>query len=778
MYGKIRVLHVEDSPHDRALVGDALTVDSAGFAVAPAADRAEFTSALDQGAFDVVLSDFNILGFEGFEVFDAVRGRFPEMPFIYVTGTGTEEVAVEAMKRGADDYVIKSTQHIRRLPRTIMTVLERRAAVRERARVEMQLSQERHLLQTIVDHLPDRIYIKDLDSRFVFANRALLEALRVPDMAAVLGRTDADFHAPELAARFRADEQALVASGRALMNREERLEGPDGQERWSLTTKVPWRDARGQVVGLIGISREITELKWHQEEVQRLATAVEQASESVVITDLEGRIIYVNPSFEEVTGYTRAEALNEKPSILKSGEQDASFYGELWETIASGGVWRGRLINRRKDGSRYVEDAVISPIRNASGAIVSYVAVKREVSREVVLEQQLREAQKLEAIGTLAGGIAHDFNNILGAILGYAEMLGQSLPDAGRPREDLRQIEQAARRAQSLVSQILTFSRRAEEHREPVRLGEVLREALGMLRATLPANIAIDERIAVPEALVYADAAQMLQMAVNLCTNGYQAMRGGGGTLTVTLEYAGSGPIPVGATRELPPGDYVCFEVRDTGDGMDARTRDRLFEPFFTTKGPGEGTGLGLATVHGIVHGHGGAIHVESAPGAGSAFTVYLPRHAGVAAAAPLPAEAPPGGTERLLLVDDEPALVEVLGRSLERLGYAVTRFTDPEAAIAAFRAAPEKFDLVITDQTMPRMTGAELVRGLHALRPELPAILTTGYSESLSRAGARELGCAAFLIKPVAPRELAVMVRAALDARPRETAGTSEDEV
>ncbi len=392
------------------------------------------------------------------------------------------------------------------------------------------------------------------------------------------------------------------------------------------------------------------------------------------------------------------------------------------------------------------------------------------ISERKRLEAQLRQAQKMEAIGTLAGGIAHDFNNILTAILGYTELALDDIHQDSHAWSYLREVRKAGLRAKTLVQQILTFSRRTEQPRIPVQLPMLIEEALALLRASLPSTIEIQHAITKDVGPVLADATQLHQVLLNLCANAAHAMRETGGRLEVRLEAAEVDEPVTAQHPELPPGSYVCITVTDTGHGMPPEVMDRIFEPFFTTKAPGEGTGMGLALVHGIVTNHGGTVLVASGVGQGTTFTVYLPCSADLGQDQVSQEEAlltgTPTGAERVLLIDDEAALVHLGEAILRRLGYEVVVCTSSTEALEVFRAAPQRFDLVITDQTMPHMTGERLAQALRRLRPDIPIILCTGFSHVMHAERAQELGIDAFLMKPLAMQELAQTIQQVIAAR------------
>ncbi|MFA6465523.1 MAG: response regulator, partial [Desulfurivibrionaceae bacterium] len=407
-----------------------------------------------------------------------------------------------------------------------------------------------------------------------------------------------------------------------------------------------------------------------------------------------------------------------------------------------------------------------TPVMDDQGKISGIAHFAKDISEQKKLEFQLLQAQKMEAIGTLAGGIAHDFNNILAAVMGYTELammdLQQNLPAYAK----LAEVTKAGKRAKDLVAQILTFSRHSEARRESLELRSIVKEAMKLLRASLPSTMEMEQEVSDQPCWALADPVQIHQVLMNLCINASQAMRGTGGTLFVTL-----GPVEIDASRallnpDLRPGPYVHLGVRDTGQGMEPDVVARIFEPFFTTKQTGEGTGMGLAVVHGIVKNHQGAIEVASVPGQGTVFDLYFPR---------ITEEAETGGvrgdlslsrgTERILFVDDESALSELGKQVLESLGYQVQAHGDSREAWTRFAADPDAFDLVITDLTMPGMTGAQLAGKILALRPSIPVILTTGYSDILTEKEAKELGVREYLLKPLSTGRLAEVVRQVLDA-------------
>lgn len=555
--------------------------------------------------------------------------------------------------------------------------------------------------------------------------------------------------------------QAL--DGSAESNMEYRIVTRDGRVKWISHSWSPIHK-NGELALVVSVIADITERKKAEEEHSRLVTAIEQAAEAVVITNAEGIIQYVNPAFESISGYTRQEAIGQTPRILRSGKHEPAFYKEMWDTITCGRVWQGQIMNKRKDGVLYQEDMTISPVRNDSGAIVNYVALKRDVTREVSLERQLYQAQKMEALGTLARGIAHDMNNILSLILGHSEVAEDHVPKENPAAANLAGIRRAASRASDLVAQILTFSRSEEPRKEPVDFAATVKEAVSLLQSSFPPAIDVQVRLTDEDAFVLADSTRMHQVIMNLCANALQAINGKSGHVLVALDIARFHEPAVLDVGLLDPGEYVCLEVTDSGQGMDKATQQRIFDPFFTTKRPGEGTGLGLPTVLGIVTAAGGGIAVESEAGQGATFRIFLPRIARPPTKETPRLESAVEGNEYVLLVDDNADVANITKGVLESLGYSVQVITDPLEAWNAFQAQPDLFNIVITDNVMPNIDGVQLAVRMRALRHNLPVILVTGYSQNLQADSIRALGISDVLLKPLHRDALSRAIRRAIE--------------
>ncbi|NIM17092.1 MAG: response regulator [Candidatus Aminicenantes bacterium] len=501
---------------------------------------------------------------------------------------------------------------------------------------------------------------------------------------------------------------------------------------------------------------------------QQYRNLFEESKDVVFISTPEGKLVDINPAGMELFGYrSREEALNILViTFYKNPSERAAFRKEI-ET--KGFLKDYPLELKRKDGEPITVQLTATLVRDKAGKIVAYRGIIRDITRHKRLEQQLIQAQKMEAIGTLAGGIAHDFNNILGVIVGYIELALEDLPKEYPVRNNIEQVLIAAERAAELVKQILAFSRQTDRKRKPLHLSPVIKESLKLLRATLPATIEICHHIRVDfdSDLVLADATQVHQVMMNLCTNAAHAMQTGGGVLEVCLDDVYLDAESTVAYEDMQPGPYLRLVVSDTGHGIPEVVKKRIFEPYFTTKNLGEGTGMGLAVIHGIVKSHGGDITVYSEPGKGSAFHVYLPRmEKGKEEAKFRLEEETSGGSECILLAEDEEALLEVSIQMMERMGYEVVGKSNPIEALEIFRSEPDRFDLVITDLTMPNISGLQLAKEVKRIKPGIPIILCSGYSTTIIKEEIKAIGVNDFVMKPIIKSELARVVRQVLDER------------
>jgi PAS domain S-box-containing protein len=507
---------------------------------------------------------------------------------------------------------------------------------------------------------------------------------------------------------------------------------------------------------------------------EKYRSILETIEEGYFEVDLAGNLTFLNDSLCKIMGYPRTTLLDMNNQDYTTPETAKKMYNDFNQIYRTGhSVQQTNYEIIRKDGIKRIIELSCSLMKDNQNQPIGFYGIVRDISERLQakeekkkIETQLQQSQKMEAIGTLAGGIAHDFNNILSLIFGYTELAMGNLPEDSHARSDMNKLLQAGDRARDLVKQILTFSRHTEQEQKPILIQPIVKEALKLLRATLPTTIEIRQNIATTS-MVLADPTQMHQVIMNLCTNAYHAMSEKGGVLDVSLT-----DIDLDAeftTKHLNtyPGPYLRLTVSDTGQGIEEKALDRIFEPYFTTKGQNGGTGMGLAVVHGIVKSHGGIITVYSKPGKGSTFNVFLPRieHAEADKETDVRLGKIPTGNEHILFIDDEPAIVDIGKGMLEHLGYTVEVRTSPIEALAAFKALSGKFDLIISDMTMPKMTGDELAKELMTIRPDIPIILCTGFSEHINEEQAKAIGIRKLIMKPFIMREMAEAIRQVLDS-------------
>ena len=883
-----RLLFVEDDPADLELIQRELSGRGVKFEGEVVCQPQSFRERIRNSSFDAVLSDFRLPGWNGMDVLRELRGLGLEIPFLLITGTLGEEKAVECMRMGATDCILKD--RLARLPMALHNAVDGWEMRERQKRIAEELWTSESKLGLLLSQLPAIIWTSDRALRLTSLTGAGLAALpegawqrRARDL-----NTDASHPAAAAHRRALAGESVEFENeieGRAYWSRVEPLRDVAGEtsgclgfalditekkrielesqrrarELWranetlaAMVANAPvaivamdhagrfriWNPAAERMFGwtanevlggpvpylpserhgehqvfreilkqggsisnvetqrmrkdgtlldvslsaasvelgagaedasseleIIAVLTDITARKLAEAEMLRLSTAIQQSAEAVMIADTDGFIRYVNPAFSAMSGYSPAEAVGRRTNLLRSGRHDKSFYENLWKTILSGQTWRGEFENIRKDGSPLPMEASITPVRGPRGVITSFICIAQDISERKTLERQLLQAQKSEAIGQLAGGIAHDFNNVLAAILGMAELGQLEAPEGTRIRERLQKICHHAGRAVALTRQLLAFSRRQQLERRPINLNLSVNEVASLLSDSLGKDVEFVTNLAPELASVFADPAQIEQVLMNLCVNARDAMPSGG-RLTIST---GKVQFDQEACRTRPglaPGEFVCLTVTDTGMGMDAQTLGRIFEPFFTTKPPGRGTGLGLATVYGVVKQHGGHIDVMSSPGDGTTFQLYFPVSLPAKPGAEAPADGEPvtGGRETILLAEDHEGLRELVCESLESLGYCVLAACDGEEAVEIFRRNSGKVDLLILDVIMPRLRGPDAYKRIHDLNGSIPVLFCTGYSSDSAQV--EIISGHAVLQKPYQTRELARTVRSLLDHR------------
>lgn len=787
------VLNVDDRQDNRYLFETIL--HAAGHEVYSAADGEEALGLLKNIQCDLIVSDVVMPGMDGFQLCREVKSTpaTRDIPFVFFTAVYTDAKDEQfALSLGAARFLIKplepdqlveqllqaanirapvpssplvadSTGFLEAYNRRVVQKLETKLAEIEQLNARLQASEAR--LRALVEGTSDAVFIKDQAGRYLTINAAGARFL-ARTAESILGRTDADLY-DETTTRARATaEQRLLKFGTVETCDETlRLAGETNPRQFH-SVRGPLRDDTGAIVGTFGISRDVTERRRAEEQIRKLSRAVEQSPVSIVITDAEGRVEYVNPRFTELTGYAASEVLGRNPRVLKSGRQPVEFYADLWSTIKSGHDWHGILENRRKNGDLFSEQTVISPVKDDAGNVTHFIAIKEDITARLQLEEQLRHSQKMDAIGRLAGGVAHDFNNLLTIIQLEASALAHNAALDADAAEGVRQITAATQHATALTRQLLAFSRKQEKEEQEVDLREIVENLAKLVRRILGEDIQLATSIPPVPVILRADPGMVEQAILNLAVNARDAMPDGG-TLRIAVETVEVGAAYVREHAGATPGLRAHLSVSDTGTGIAPEHLGRIFEPFFTTKAAGKGTGLGLATVYGVVQQHQGWITVESAVGQGSTFHLYLPALPSSAAADneesmehPLPR-----GTETVLLAEDDDQIRNLVQAALERQGYTVLAAANGSDAITALLHHSGPLQLLIADLIMPGgINGRELANQAIVARPGLRTLFISGYPADVV---SRHLGLKTdgfFLHKPFAVRALLEAVRTCLD--------------
>ena len=630
-------------------------------------------------------------------------------------------------------------------------------------RAEQEILTQKKLFETMFNAMTDAIVITDTNRRIQLINKGLETTFGYKPEELIGMTTEVFYDNPE----------AYFETGKAVFDRESPqltsfyttlYKDKFGKSFPGETFGTKLYDNNNKWIGNLGIMRDITKRKQDEADLERLKVAIEQAGEVVVITDADGSIQYTNPAFERSTGYTLAEALLQNPRILKSGVQDEAFYKNLWETISSGQTWTGRLVNKNKAGSLYTEEATISPVLSADGQIINYVAIKRDISAHLKLEEQYIQAQKMESVGRLTGGVAHDFNNILAIIIGYTEIALEQVDPAQKLHSDLEKIYNAAMRSADIVRQLLAFSRKQTIAPKVLNLNDTIDGMLKMLAHLMGEDIDLTWSPAANLAPVLIDPSQVDQILANLCVNARDAINGVGkitietNTVTLDQEYCDNN---IG----FIPGEYVVLSVSDSGCGIEKGIVDQIFEPFFTTKGT-FGTGLGLSTVFGIVKQNSGFVNLYSELNEGTTFRIYLPaqKDKAVRIADTTLDNLEMSHGETILLVEDDKTILEMSVTMLEKMNYRVLTANTPTEALLRAREYAGKIDLLITDVIMPEMNGKALSLQLLALSPDLKVMFMSGYTANvIAHHGILDKDIH-FLQKPFSRRELSKKIKEALE--------------
>lgn len=769
-----RILIADDDPDELFVTSRVLT--RAGFEVDQADSGKETISKAVRFKPHLLLLDVVMPEMDGFEVCRQIKSNplHDDMSIVFVSNfSNSPATKSRGLDAGADDFIERPFHNEEFLSR-INSILRVRAA-------EQRLKAQQQWMQVTLSSIGDGLVTCDRQEQIVFMN-PVAEALSGWTLDEAKGETfhqvfplideDSGRPVPNPLARALKDNAVQRLTGNISLIRK------NGSPLSISDSAAPIRMGDREIIGGVMVFQDISDKKQAEmalssamENWEALFRAIGQVT---LITDADHTILEVNDIAEKKLDLARKDIIGRKCYELMHGCDTPHDGCPMQKALQLKKQASASLPIQRLNGEYLISctpvldpDQTVEKIIHISTDISEIKRIEQDRKR---LEEHLRQAQKLEAIGTLAGGIAHDFNNILTSILGYAEL---SLEEAGhnhRLADNLQEIYSAGKRAKDLVRQILTFARQTKEKKETVQVGPIVKEVLKFIRSSAPATIEVVHHIST-DAAVQMDPTRLHQVLMNLCTNAVQAMEDTGGRLQVDIDLIHYTPQACPGLHLSEPGEYVKCSVSDTGYGIPEEIRDNIFEPYFTTKTAREGTGLGLATVHGIVRDCHGHIECQSDPEKGTVFFLYLPRSESRHQPSDASTEMP-RGTEHVLIVDDEPAIAKLEYRMLSNLGYRVTTKTDSQEALDAVRQAPDSFDLVITDMTMPHMTGDKLAVEIKKIKPEIPVMLCTGYSKKISPETIDEMGIDALFFKPVLHQKIAVSVRNILDATKADSRG------
>jgi PAS domain S-box-containing protein len=744
----MKVLIAEDNKTSRLLLER--TLEKMGFEVVSTDNGLDAWDILrSDSSPQLAILDWMMPGLNGVEVCRKVRelnGLYP--PYIVLlTARHEKEDLLNAFESGADDYIIKPFD---------------RDELLARISVGQRLVQKQVLLNSLIDSIPDAVFFEDEQGLFLGCNKEF-EKIAAKSRTELLGKKLSDNLS--LFRHFSNVTDRVMETHEAILFESETV-SEEGKSTRFENIIAPIQGPDQSVGGLIGISHDITRRSRIESEHRRLATVIEQSTESICITNTEGVIEYVNTAFETITGYTAAEIVGENIRVLKSSKHESVFYEDVLATVVSGLTWSGHMINRCKDGSTFEAEGVIFSVRNRKDEITNFVSMMSDATQERLLEEQLRQAQKMNAVGLLAGGVAHDFNNLLMVIRNSAQFIASDAAEGSDTAEDAQAIIDAAGRAASLTRQLLAFSRKQILDIKSVEVNQTVRGVESMLKRLVPENIRIEISLHPEPCTIRADVAQLEQVIVNMVINARDAMPGGG---CLTLETSIEEITPEHSLEFIDlikeAGEYVILTLSDNGHGMDSETQKHIFEPFFTTKGVGKGTGLGLSTAYGIIRQHKGHISVYSELDKGTTFKVYLPlQRQKISSAGKRKAQVARKGSETILLVEDEPFVLNIGVRMLSSIGYTVLSASNGVEALAILEDN-SAVDLLFTDVVMPKMDGTELAAKVRERYPEIKILFASGYSEfHIKESGLLDKNTN-LLLKPFELVHMAAKVRQILDA-------------
>ncbi len=759
-----KILVIDDEPRMCKTVKGLLS--GAGHKTSSSQTGGDALENLRNQRFDVVLLDLKLPDMDGRLVMREIRQRDPETSIIILTGDSSTASAIAAVKQGAFDYLQKPCDPDI-LAKTVANAVDRQREKQARRRAEKELYKKTRELEDVLESISDGFFT--LDERLVvtYFNKAAGEILGRPRQE-VLGQPLFEAF-PEAKSSIFERNYGLALKERKPLSFETYF-GTSPYQNWYQVRVYP--KMRG-----ISVFFQVTTEQKEMEQALRESEAkyrdlFHSIRDAILVADRDRNIVGCNTSFSELFEYSLEEIRGQKTHVVYADREEYKKMGE--KLRQSFGIPRFvYTINYiKKSGVVFTGETSVFYLKNNDNEITGFIGMIRDVTARIKadeerynLENQLHRAQKMESIGILAGGIAHDFNNILSPIMVQTELAKLRIAEDDPAQDNLEEVIKASYRARDLVKQILTFGRQSNQRRVSMDLGPMIKESLKLMRSSIPKTIAIRQAVSDTTGKVMADPSQMQQVLMNLCANASQAMQEMGSVLEVAVDNIELDEGDAADYPDIGPGCYVMLRVSDTGMGIDPEVMEKIFDPFFTTKPAGEGTGMGLSVVYGIVRSHGGDICVESEPGKGATFRVLLPWLDREVKAEPEEnVQSLCGGNERILYVDDEESVAAPVGEMLSGFGYEVEINTSPTEALSRFQNDPHGYDLVITDMTMPNLTGEGLAREVMRIRPDMPVIICTGFSHRISETKVKAMGVKGLLMKPFVMTEAANMIRKILD--------------
>lgn len=754
---RLALLLVDDNPDDRTLVIHELQKEFQELAVEQIYQADALDRALAAPRFDLVITDYRLNWSDGLNVLRRVRSVLPDCPVIMFTGTGNEEIAVEAMKCGLDDYVVKHPKHFKRLPAAVRAALDKK-----RQRQALVSSEEE--FQRVIRCSPIAMAIYDEEERITFLNEKFMK---------VFGYTRDDLHDLDDWWGRAYPDQVYRQQARTHWEHARQKARYTGNDIEPHRYRVTCKDGMQRIVEIFGsiigrknlvILNDITQQRRADEQLLQMGAIVESSDDAIIGLELDGTVTSWNRGAEKIYGHSREEMKGRSYALVLPEGAENELEGILESTRLGEHVEHLETLHRRKDGKIINMSLTISPIVDAEGNVTSASTIGSDISQRVSLEQQLRQAQKMEALGTLAGGIAHDFNNILTAIIGHASLVNLKLEKYSPLSENVHQILEAASRAANLTQALLGFSRKGPIETKPVSLNGIIRKVERLLIMLLKENVTYQANLTPDDPTILADSGQIEQVLINLATNARDAIPSAG-AIRISTALIDLDEQFVRLHGYGTAGRYASLRFSDNGVGMDDRIRTRIFEPFFTTKEAGKGTGLGLSIVYGIIKQHNGFINCYSEPGLGTTFQIYLPLTSKESVThAREPEPTPKGGTETILVAEDDEATRNLDRKILEAYGYRVIEAFDGEDAIAKFKQHREQISLLFLDSIMPRKNGKEVYEELTRISPDLKVLVTSGYPADTF--GGLQVPGIRFIPKPVLPTLLLKTIREVLDGK------------